>query len=166
MIHKKSEGNIILIGMPGTGKTTVGKLLSEFLGYDFIDTDSLINCNTGKTPRQLVEEKGRDYFMSVQDEAVLNINSQKCVIATGGGLVHSETAMNYLKGIGKVIFLRTGYQIIQDRMDASRKLLRTGGTLLDLFNERTPLYNKYADMVIECDNKNPQMICNEITEIL
>lgn len=166
MIHKKSEGNIILIGMPGTGKTTVGKLLSEFLGYDFIDTDSLINCNTGKTPRQLVEEKGRDYFMSVQDEAVLNINSQKCVIATGGGLVHRETAMNYLKGIGKVIFLRTGYQIIQDRMDASRKLLRTGGTLLDLFNERTPLYNKYADMVIECDNKNPQMICNEITEIL
>ncbi len=166
MIDRKPDGNIILIGMPGTGKTTVGKLLSEFSGYNFIDTDSLINCNTGKTPRQIVEEKGREYFMSVQDEAVLNINACNCVIATGGGLVHSETAMNFLKGIGKVIYLQTGYQIIKDRMDASRKLLRTGGTLLELYNERTPLYNKYADMVIECDNKNPQMICNEITEIL
>lgn len=162
MRNNKSDRNIILVGMPGTGKTTVGELLSEMLGYGFIDTDVLVAHKTGKTPKQLVEEYGREYFIRVQDEVVLDIRSGNCVISTGGGLVHSDIAMSHLKKTGEIIFLNTSYQVIEDRMDASRKLVRTGGTLKDLYNERIPLYNKYADRVIECDGSEPDAICRKI----
>lgn len=166
MMNSQTIANIILIGMPGTGKTTVGSLLSEVLDYGFIDTDKLIADKTGKTPRQLVDELGREYFIRVQDEVILSINSRKCVISTGGGLVHSDIAMNYLKETGKIFFMNTSYKIIEDRMDASRKLIRTGGTLKDLYDERTPLYKKYADKVIECDNCEPDVVCRRIIEFL
>ncbi|MDF2988305.1 MAG: shikimate kinase [Eubacterium sp.] len=154
--------NIILIGMPGTGKSTVGKLLGEHLGFDFIDTDQLITDSVGKTPRQLVEESGRDCFLRVQDEVVLNIGCNHCVIATGGGLVHSNTAMKHLKTMGKVIFLNTSYEVIEERMDKTRNLVRSGGSLQDLYNKRMPLYMEYADTVIDCDNTDPHGICKGI----
>ncbi len=162
----KAYNNIILIGMPGTGKSTVGKLLGELLGYDFIDTDQLISRRAGKTPRQLVEEIGRDFFLKVQDAAVLNIGCNNCVIATGGGLVHSNIAMKHLKELGKIIFLNTSYQVIEERMDKTRKLVRSGGSLQDLYKERIPLYMKYADTVIECDNTDPESICKGIISFL
>ncbi len=154
--------NIILIGMPGSGKTTVGKILSERLGYTFIDTDQLICELTGKTPRRLVEEDGLEHFMKIQDEAVLSINDNNCIISTGGGLVHSEISMNYLKSIGFIIYLDTKYDIIRERMDSSRKLVRTAGTLLELYNHRVPLYKKYADAVINCDSADPDAVSGTI----
>ncbi len=166
MRNNKRDRNIILIGMPGTGKTTVGKLLSEILGYGFIDTDALVTGKTGKTPGQLVEEYGREYFIKVQNGVVLDIHSGNCVISTGGGLVHSDIAMNHLKKTGEIIFLNTSYQVIEARMDASRKLLKAGGTLKDLYNERTPLYNRYADKVIDCDSSEPNAICQKIIDFL
>lgn len=166
MTYNSEKGNIILIGMPGTGKTTVGKLLSEVLGYEFIDTDSLIAEKTGKTPKQLVEERGREYFIEIQDEVVLEINPKNSVISTGGGLIHSDIAMKHLTQIGSIVFLNTCFQIIQERMDPSRKLVRTGGSLKELYDQRTPLYNKYANIVIDCNNTEPQIICQNIIEIL
>ena len=158
--------NIILIGMPGCGKTTIGKLLANKLDYKFIDSDQLIIEKTGKTPRQVVEENGREFFLNIQDEAVLDIKQNNFVLATGGGIVHSNLAINYLKSIGYVIYLNTRYEIIEERMDPSRKLVRTNGNLLDLYNERTPLYYKFADAILDCNSTNPQLLCNNILNII
>lgn len=166
MIQKNSTNNIVLIGMPGCGKTTTGELLANLLDYKFIDTDQLIVDKTGKNPRQVVDEYGRDFFLAIQDEVVLSIKHSNCIIATGGGIVHSDMAMNYLKSIGFVLFLDTKYDIIEERMDASRKLVRTNGSLLELYNERRPLYCKYADAIIDCNSVDSQLLCNRILKLL
>jgi shikimate kinase len=158
--------NLVLIGMPGSGKTTIGKLLAERLGYTFIDTDQLVIEKTGKTPRQLVDEDGLEHFMEIQDEVVMSIKGKNCTISTGGGIVHSEISMNYLKTIGFVLYLDTKYDIIKERMDSSRKLVRTKGTLLDLYNTRVPLYEKYADAVVNCDIEAPKILCDTIFGII
>ncbi len=165
MIQKNSTNNIVLIGMPGCGKTTTGELLAKLQNYKFIDTDQLIVEKTGKSPRQVVEEYGRDYFLAIQDEVVLSIKQSNCIISTGGGIVHSDAAMRYLKSIGFVLFLDTNYDIIEERMDASRKLVRANGTLLELYNERRPLYCKYADATIDCNTVDLQLLCNRILEL-
>ena len=166
MIQNSKIKSIILIGMPGSGKTTIGKLLADALDYEFIDSDQLIIKKTGKTPKQIVEENGREFFLDIQDEVVLEINRTNFVLATGGGIVHSELAMNYLKSIGFVIYLNEKYEIIEKRMDAKRKLVRTDGTLLDLYNERSILYNKYADFTLNCNSANPELLCNKIIKDL
>lgn len=160
------NSNVVLIGMPGSGKSTIGKLLAETLKRDFIDTDQMIIELAGKTPRQLVEEKGLEYFLKLQDQAVLSINQSNCVIATGGGLVHSDIAMHHLKSIGFIVYLDTKYDIIEERMDKSRKLVNTGGSLLELYNKRVPLYDKYANIVLNCDLDNPQLLCNRLLDAI
>ncbi|HEX2925218.1 MAG TPA: shikimate kinase [Ruminiclostridium sp.] len=162
----KDIKNIVLIGMPGSGKTTVGKILSQSLGYTFVDTDQLICDKTDKTPRQLVAEDGLEVFMKVQDEVVLSIVDANCIISTGGGLVHSEISMNYLKSIGFIIYLDTKYDIIKERMDSSRKLVRTKGSLLELYNSRVPLYEKYADAVVNCDSVDPETVSETILGLI
>lgn len=166
MTQDTSSKNIVMIGMPGCGKTTTGKVLAQSLDYIFIDSDQLITEKTGKSPRQVVEEYGREFFLDIQDEVVLSIKQNKCIISTGGGIVHSDTAMKYLKSIGFVLFLDTKYDIIEERMDASRKLVRTDGSLLELYNERRPLYCKYADAIIDCDNADSQLLCNRILKLI
>ncbi|MHB8065613.1 MAG: shikimate kinase [Ruminiclostridium sp.] len=166
MTLNAGTNNIILIGMPGSGKTTIGKLLANILGYKFIDSDQLIVEKAGKTPKQVVEENGREVFLNMQDEVILSIKQNNFVLATGGGIVHSDAAMNYLKSIGLIIYLNTKYEIIEERMDASRKLVRTNGTLLDLYIERSHLYNKYADIILDCNSTDPQLLCNSIVKII
>ncbi|QNU67793.1 shikimate kinase [Ruminiclostridium herbifermentans] len=166
MIQKNGADNIVLIGMPGCGKTTTGKLLAKMLDYKFIDTDHLIVEKTGKSPRQIVEEHGRDFFLNIQDEVVLSIKQSNCIIATGGGIVHSDTAMSHLKSLGFIIFLDAKYDIIEERMDSSRKLVRTNGSLLELYNERRPLYCKYADASIDCNSVDSQQLCKRILKLI
>jgi shikimate kinase len=166
MIPKFGADNIVLIGMPGCGKTTIGKLLANMLDYKFVDSDQLIIDQIGKTPRQIVEEKGRDFFLKIQDEVVLEFKQNNCVFATGGGIVHSELAMKHLTSIGIIVYLNTQYHVIEERMDLTRKLVKKDGTLLDLYNERVPLYNKYADVILNCDSIDPKLLCDRILKLL
>lgn len=166
MISEFPQNNIVLIGMPGCGKTTVGKLLAEEMKCRFIDTDHLIMEITGKTPRQIVQESGRDNFMEIQDKAVLMLDKAKCIISTGGGMIYSMIAMNHLKSIGKIVFLNAPFVLIDERMDKTRKLAGTGETLLELYKKRVPLYKEYADLAVDCEYKPPEFLCKEIIEKL
>ena len=147
--------NIILIGMPGVGKSTLGSTLAKKLKYNFIDTDILIQEKVRKSIPQIIKEKGIDRIIQIENEVNSNINVEKSVIATGGSVIYGKTAMDNLKKIGKIIYLKQDFETINKRIDNIEErgiILRENQTLKDLYNERTPLYEKYADIVIEEGN--------------
>lgn len=144
--------NIILIGMPGAGKSTVGVVLAKALGYDFIDSDLVIQAETGKRLFEIIDEEGIDGFLKVENR----INSSLCVkhtvVATGGSVIYGEEAMEHLKSVGRVIYLKVSYESLEKRLGNLMKrgvAIRSGNTLRDLYNERVPLYEKYADITID-----------------
>ena len=144
--------NIILIGMPGVGKSTLGSALAEKLKYDFIDTDILIEEKAGKSIPQIIKENGIDKIMQIENEVNTNIKVEKSIIATGGSVVYGKTAMCNLKKIGKIIYLKQDFETINKRIENVEErgvILKKNQTLKDLYNERTPLYEKYADIIIE-----------------
>ena len=148
------KGNIILIGMPGCGKTTIGTELSEKLGYGYVDSDSVIVAREGKRLPQIIEEVGREKFLDIEAKVNSEICADRCVVATGGSVVYRDYAMQKLKAMGKVVYLKLSYETIEKRLGdlkARGVALKEGYTLLDLYNERTPLYEKYADISVELD---------------
>lgn len=158
-----SKGIIVLIGMPGAGKSTVGPLLAERLGLSYIDTDERIILSDGRSPREIVAEEGVDRFLEIQKEVILSIKPEGCVIATGGGVVNSSDLMEHFGHIGRVIYLKQEPAILDRRLDPGRKLARADGqTFVQLFEQRDPLYSKYADYIIDCARKAPEKIVQEI----
>ena len=146
------KDNLILIGMPASGKSTVGVILAKVIGYDFIDSDLLIQKKEGMRLADIIKKKGIDGFLEVENEVNASIEASQCVIATGGSAVYGEEAMKHLREIGAVIYLQVDYSVIQKRLHNIRQrgvVLREGQTLQDLYDERTVLYEKYADTVIE-----------------
>ena len=144
--------NIILIGMPGAGKSTIGSMLAEKLKYNFIDTDILIQEKAGKPIPQIIKEKGIDTVLQIENEVNSNIKVEKSVIATGGSVIYGKSAMDNLKKIGKIIYLKQDFETINKRIENVEErgvILKKDQTLKDLYNERTPLYEKYADIIIE-----------------
>lgn len=147
--------NIILIGMPASGKSTVGVILAKLLAYDFIDTDLVIQKREGSRLKDIIENRGVDGFLAAEEAACMSIQAQHCVIATGGSVVYSEAAMKHLKALGRVVYLKAEYSALFGRLQDIRGrgvVLRSGQTLEDLYNERTPLYEKYADIIISEDS--------------
>ena len=143
--------NIILIGMPGCGKSTVGVVLAKTLGYRFVDSDLLIQEKTGKLLYQIIEDEGLDGFNKIEEDVNASINLTSAVIATGGSAVYGQRAMEHLKEIGTVIYLEVAYPELEKRLEDIKGrgvVLRDGQTLYDLYLERTPLYEKYADIRI------------------
>ena len=147
--------NIILIGMPGVGKSTLGSALAKKLKYNFIDTDILIQKKVGKPIPQIIKEKGIDNVIQIENEVNSNIKVEKSIIATGGSVIYGKTAMDNLKKIGKIIYLKQEFGTISKRINNVKErgiILRKNQTLKDLYNERIPLYEKYADIIIEEGN--------------
>lgn len=154
---------IILIGMPGAGKSTVGPLLAERLGLSYIDTDERITSSDGRTPREIVEQEGVGRFLEIQKDVILSIRPEGCVISTGGGVIKSSDLMRYFKETGRLIYLKQDPAVLGRRLDPGRKLARADGqTFVQLFEERDPLYSKYADYIIDCAGKAPEKIVQEI----
>ena len=161
--------NIVLIGMPGAGKSTVGVVLAKNLGMSFMDSDLVIQEQEGKKLHEIIEECGSDGFVKVEERVNASLNPSNTIIATGGSVVYGARAMEHLGEIGTICYLKLSYESIRDRLgDLAQRgvVLKDGQTLLDLYQERTPLYEKYADIVVECENRNIREVVNEIARIM
>lgn len=144
--------NVILIGMPGCGKSTVGVLLAKALGMAFVDTDVVFQAKEGRKLQQIIEEIGIDAFLAREEEAILGLSCDRTVVATGGSVVYGARAMRHLHENGVVVYIRLPYEQIERRLSnlATRGVtLREGQTLSDLYHERIPLYEKEADVVLD-----------------
>ena len=149
--------NITLIGMPGAGKSTIGVVLAKVLGYQFLDSDLLIQKQEKRRLSEIIEEEGYKGFKDVENRVYASIEAENTVIATGGSVVYCEEAMEHLKSIGTVVYLKLSLNALSKRLGNLKGrgvLLREGQNLTDLYEERTPLYEKYADIVIDEEGKD------------
>ena len=161
--------NVTLIGMPGAGKSTVGVVLAKILGYDFLDSDLLIQAQDGRLLWQIIKEEGIEGFWRIEELVNSQINVDGTVIATGGSVIYGEKAMEHLREISTVIYLRHPYERVESRLgDLTKRgvTLPEGWTLRDLFNERTPLYEKYAQIVFDSGDEDIRETAVKLAEIL
>lgn len=150
------KDNIVLIGMPGAGKSTVGVVLAKRLGYRFVDSDLVIQEKYGKLLHELIEENGIEGFWKIENDVNASLQLQRSVIATGGSAIYGAEAMEHLREVGTVVYLKLAFEEVEERLgdlNARGVTLRQGQTLRDLYEERVPLYEKYAHKVIECDGR-------------
>ncbi|HJD36368.1 MULTISPECIES: shikimate kinase [unclassified Blautia] len=163
------KDNIVLIGMPGSGKSTVGVILAKVLGYSFIDSDLLIQKAEKKLLKEIIAREGQEGFLKIENRVNASIETEKSVIATGGSVVYCQEAMEHLKEIGTVIYLQLDYPILRRRLGnliGRGVVLKEGQTLKDLYEERVPLYEKYADYIIDEKKTNAEGTLQKILEIL
>lgn len=147
--------NIVLIGMPGAGKSTLGVLLAKALGMTFVDTDLIIQEQQGCLLQELIERDGVAEFLSIEEEVILQLEVENCVIATGGSVIYSNGSITHLKKNGILVYLKLRYDEIEHRINniSSRGIaIEKGRKLIDLFNERIILYEKYADIIVDCSD--------------
>lgn len=148
--------NIVLIGMPGSGKSTIGVVLAKVLGYEFLDSDLVIQKREGRLLSEIIEQEGVDGFLTIENDVNKSLNVNRTVIATGGSAVYGKEAMEHLKQTGTVIYLRLAYEPLRRRLGGLKKrgvVLRKGQTFRMLYDERTPLYEQYADFIIDEENQ-------------
>lgn len=144
--------SVILIGMPSCGKSTLGVLLAKKLGFRFIDSDLLIQEKEGKLLHDIIAERGIDGFLEVENEVNRGINDYAAVISTGGSAVYGAEAMEHFGDLGEIVYLKISYETMQVRLgDYVHRgvVLPEGYTLLDMYRERSALYEKYADITVE-----------------
>lgn len=144
--------NIILIGMPGVGKSTVGVVLAKVLGFEFLDSDLLIQKQEKRLLPEIIESEGLDGFIEIENQINASIDAEHCIIATGGSAVYGKEAMEHLKKIGTVVYLKVSYETLKDRLGDLKNrgvAMKDGITLHDLYEERCPLYEQYADIVVD-----------------
>lgn len=161
--------NVVLIGMPGVGKSTAGVVLAKMLGYHFIDTDLLIQRQEKALLAQLIERLGETGFLSLENRTVSGLYAQHAVIATGGSVVYGTDAMRHLRQIGTIVYLKLDYDTICSRLDnlRSRGVVLTGQTdFRQVYDERVLLYEKYADIVVDEENCDIEQTVQKILRAL
>jgi shikimate kinase len=163
-----NKGNIVLIGMPGVGKSTTGIVLSKVLKKPFIDTDLIIQQKENLTLQNIIDKNGIKYFYKAEEKIILDIEVNNHVISTGGSVVYSNSSILHLrKKEGIIIYLQLRFDEIQARVNniKSRGIpMANKKTLLDIYKERKPLYEKYADIEISCSEKDLEDVVEEIVE--
>lgn len=155
--------------MPGAGKSTLGVLLAKALGKAFIDTDIIIQQKKGMKLYEIINSLGINEFLTIEEECLLDLQEDNSVVATGGSVVYRNRAIEHLKRKGKIVYLKLSYEVIEKRLsDITTRgvAIEKGTTLKDLYNERVPLYESYADLIVECDNLSMEKTIDYIIDRL
>lgn len=161
--------NITLIGMPGSGKSTVGVVLAKALGYDFLDGDLLIQSEQGCLLQQLIDRYGQKAFLDIEGDTLSSLCCEKTVIAPGGSCILRENAMAHLKSLGKIVYLHLEYEELESRIHnlATRGIaFAPGQTLLDVYRQRLPLYQAWADVTLPVRGRSLEETLAEVLRLL
>lgn len=157
--------NIVLIGMPGAGKSTIGVLLAKALLFAFTDTDLIIQSKHGMSLCEIIEKEGTDAFLKIENDVIAECTFSNCVIATGGSAVYGEEAMKKLRENGTVVYLKLPISELEKRLGNIRTrgvAMDKGETIADLYEKRKPLYEKYADITVDCLDLSAEECVEEI----
>lgn len=162
---------ITLIGMPGAGKSTLGVVLAKIINFNFIDADLLIQSQSNKTLQKIIDALGPEGFIEVENEVLSTLEAERSIIATGGSAVYSDEAMTHLGTLGPVVYLRVSYEELKKRLGGLHErgvvMKGSGGmNLANLFEERAPLYEKYADIVLDIDGLSVRDAANKLVDML
>ena len=159
------KNNIVMAGMAAAGKSTLGVLLAIFMGYSFVDVDLVIQEKTGKLLKEIIAERGDEGFLKLEEEINAGLQVEKTIISPGGSVIYGEKAMKHFKEIGTVVYLKLSYEDLEKRLGNLQErgvVLKDGMTLRDLYNERVPYYERYADVVIDETGKNFEQVVHEL----
>ena len=163
------KNNLILIGLPGAGKSTVGVLLAKMRLMHFLDTDLLIQTNEGMALSEIIAKAGKKEFLTLEDKTLSSLAAENTVIATGGSAVYGEGAMAHLATLGRVIYLKIGFETLSARvgdLDARGVVGKAASDLAGIWQERIPLYERYADLTVSAEFDRPEMAALAIIEAL
>ena len=161
--------NIVFIGMPASGKSTVGVVVAKRLGYKFVDTDLVIQEVEKRLLKEIIAEEGNEGFLRIEDRVNAEIQEERAVISPGGSGVYCENAMRHYKETGMIVYLHTSYETISNRLHNAKNrgvVLKDGQTLKDLYEERTALFERYADLTISEEGRDLEETIEEVLRVL
>ena len=160
--------NIIFIGMPASGKSTVGVVVAKRLGYDFIDTDLLIQKQENRLLKEIIADVGNEGFLAIENQVNREVEAEHAVISPGGSVIYCKEAMEHFKEIGTVVYLQVSFETIDARISCAKNrgvVLKEGQTLHDLYEERTKLFEKYADYIVSEEGLSLEETIDKVLEL-
>ncbi len=167
--NNTKKSNIILIGMPTSGKSTVGVIIAKILGYRFIDADIVIQEEDGRKLAEIIAEEGIDGFINIENRINAGISAEKTVIATGGSVIYGKDAMEHYREIGTIVYLKVDMDTLKKRLHHAKQrgvVMRKGQTLDDLYIERTALYEEYADITVDESDSTLEEVVEKVVEAI
>ena len=162
------KDNLVLIGMPGVGKSTAGVVAAKLAGYQFLDSDLVIMQRDGRRLREIIEQDGVEGFLSIENRVNASISAHNTIIATGGSVVFGDGAMYHLSSIGTIVYLRATYETVASRVTDLKGrgvAMKPAQTLREIYEERTGLYEKFADHIIDVDEQSIEATAKELAKI-